>query len=563
MSPKTGEVTEVPERSSRESSSSSVKVPLVGVVDEKKIPGLVTQQSIDNPSIRDNDKIKEIKEKDADITLKLIDQYGDSVTPLTPQQENALVKKVYWTVVVMGFLVNFTLFLDKNAMGYATLLGLFQDANLTQESYNNLQTLFYVGYLISQVPSHILFQKIKMSYYITGVTFIWSFLALIQLTVKDFSGLAALRFLLGVTEAGVTAAIQHTIAMFLKPDEHAIINQYWWISCLAAGIPGGLIAYGVQFVHGVAPWKIYWAVIGIFTFILSIVSFFFYPDNPATYRIFTIEERVHIIQRVKEATKSSIEQKVVKKYQVIEALRDPISWLFALHVFFLMFSNNITFQAAIIYQDLGLSNINSTVVSVVSALWSVVLAASGGILLYYFRSQSARVGELYCLISLLGGILAVALPWKDKIGILAGIFLTNGTGITYTAALTWSQSSAAGYTKKLMRTVLWFISYSVINLFAPQFWRSKDKPRYYTAWIVTIIGGWVLAPIVLEIIRHILVKRNKERRLWIQKVESGLIEDTIGYVDEIDDEGNFIKKKVDISYLDLTDIENKHFIYPL
>ncbi|KAK6197354.1 major facilitator superfamily domain-containing protein [Scheffersomyces amazonensis] len=537
--------------------------------DNQVLANYKTNENIEQHSVeedlesRNDGKIKEVDEKYADLTLKLIQDYGDKVQPLTPEQEKKLVHKIYFSVVLIGFLVNFTLFLDKNAMGYATLLGLFQDAHLTQESFNNLQTLFYVGYLISQVPSHILFQKIRLSRYITIVTFTWSFLSLIQLTAHNFSGLAIIRFLLGFSEAGVTAAIQHTLAMFLKPDEHQIVSQIWWISCLAAGIPGGLIAYAVQFVVGVAPWKVYWAIIGAFTFALSLACFFFYPDNPATYKVFTIEERVHIINRVKAATRSSIEQKTVKKYQIKESLRDPVSWLFGLHVFLLMFANNMTFQSAIIYKDLGFSNLSSTLVSIASACWSAVLAIAGGTLLFFFRNQAAHVGTLFCMVALLGGILAISLPWERKIGLLAAIFLSNGTGICYTAALTWSQGSAAGYTKKLSRTIIWFLAYSVINLIAPQFWRSKDKPRYYPAWGLMIAGAWVSSPIVLQIIRYILVKRNKERLIWLKQVEDGLIEDTIGYVDEVDENGNLVRREVDISMLDLTDLENKRFIYPL
>ena len=36
-----------------------------------------------------------------------------------------------------------------------------------------------------------------------------------------------------------------------------------------------------------------------------------------------------------------------------------------------------------------------------------------------------------------------------------------------------------------------------------------------------------------------------------------------GYVEEIDADGNLVKTKVDVSVLDLSDLENKFFIDPL
>ncbi|KAK6457068.1 putative allantoate permease of the major facilitator superfamily [Scheffersomyces xylosifermentans] len=516
-------------------------------------------------TVEDNTKttVKEIREKDADVTLKLIEEWGDSVPDFTGEQAKLLSRKLWLTVVPILFTVNLMLFMDKNAMGYATLLGLFEDGHLTQERYNNLQTFFYVGYLVGQVPSHLVFQRIRMSHYITGVTFIWSFLIFIQLAAYNYTALAIIRVLLGITESGVTASIQHTLAMFFTPAEQAPIIQIWWISCLAVGIPGGLIAYGVQFVNGVSPWKVYWSIIGVLTFALSVWSFFCYPDNPATFKLLSVHERVHVIRKVKAATHSSIEQKVLKKYQIVESLKDPVSWLFALHVFLLMLSNNIQFQQNIIFQDLGLTNLQSTIVSIVGAAFSSILAIVGYILLVIFEQQSAHVSSIFCLVSLLGGILAVSLPWSNKIGILAGIFLTNGTGITYIGGLSWSQSSAAGYTKRLSRTVLWFLAYSIVNLFASQIWRSKDSPRFYPAWLIIIIGSWVISPLALEAIRLILWRRNKKRILWIQEVKEGNAEDVIGVVDEIDDSGIVEKREVDVSMLDLTDLENKRFIYPL
>lgn len=40
-------------------------------------------------------------------------------------------------------------------------------------------------------------------------------------------------------------------------------------------------------------------------------------------------------------------------------------------------------------------------------------------------------------------------------------------------------------------------------------------------------------------------------------------EEDYGFVETVDEDGNAKRTKVDISMLDLTDLENKKFIYPL
>jgi len=64
------------------------------------------------------------------------------------------------------------------------------------------------------------------------------------------------------------------------------------------------------------------------------------------------------------------------------------------------------------------------------------------------------------------------------------------------------------------------------------------------------------------VIRVILSTRNRERRQWIQE-QQAQGNSSEGYVERLDDAGNLIKEKVDLALLDLTDLENKYFIYPL
>lgn len=520
----------------------------------------VSQNAVD---VDGDSDVNIVQDKHADVTLKWYQENEEKARQLTPELESKLTRSIYLKIFPVIFFVNFMLFLDKNAMGYSNLLGLWPDTGLNQAKYNNLQTIFYIGYLVSQIPSHYVFQRVRLSWYLALVTFVWAFLQLIQLTATSFGHLAAIRFFLGVFEAGVTPSLEHTLAMWFTPDEQAIVAGIFWISCQAQGIPGGLIAYGVQFIPNARPWKVYWAIIGGLSFVLSVSVFFFFPDNPATYKYLTVEQRVHVIKRIKAATHSSIEQKVVKKSQIKEALTDPITWLFTLFVFLLMLCNNISFQSTIIYKQLGLSNLQSTLVSVASSGWSTVILTLGSLLLTFFRSQTAYVATAYILVSLLGAILVVALPLKESYGILAGIFLTNSTGLAFILAFSWCQSSAAGYTKRLVRTIMWSISFGVVNTIAPQIWRAQDKPRYYLAWGIQIGGSWVAAPIILLVIRQILSRRNKARKQLLQVIDSGKIEDETAFVTTVDENGNEIKEKVDISMLDLTDLQNKKFIYPL
>lgn len=504
---------------------------------------------------------QEIEKKYADETYELIQNYDGEIGELTPEKEKKLVRKLWLTVLPIVFVVNATLFIDKDAISYSSLLGVFHDMDINKAKYNNIQTYFYVGYLIGQIPSHLLFQKIPVSKYITLATGCWALISFCTLASKSYGGMSCLRFFLGIVESGITPCLEHTISMFFTIEEQAYVNPIFWISCLGIDVPTGFIAYGLQFTTKWRPWKWYWLFVAILSTIVCILSFFLYPDNPASSILFTTEEKVHIIRRIKKQSKSAIEQKTFKKYQFIEAIKDPISWLFFLFCIMDMLENSTTYQASIIYTSLGFSNLTSTLLMVVQNGFSTFCGLCGSIALFLFKKQSCLVAAIFLIPAFAGALIAISIAYDNKPGLLAGIFLTRTNGTAYIIGLSLSQATAAGYTKRLTRTVLFMIAYGIGNIVSPQMWRPQYAPRYRVPWIIQLIFCWFLAPLTLLLIRTILSRRNKERLALMEQEDNDELD--YGYIDTVDEEGNKIKQKVDISMLDLTDLENVRFIYPL
>ena len=76
-----------------------------------------------------------------------------------------------------------------------------------------------------------------------------------------------------------------------------------------------------------------------------------------------------------------------------------------------------------------------------------------------------------------------------------------------------------------------------------------------------IVVSWVGTPAILFVIRFILARRNAEREALIAECSED--ERGAGRVEQRDEDGQVLVKNVDIAMLDLTDLENKFFIYPL
>jgi MFS family permease len=405
-------------------------------------------------------------------------------------------------------------------------------------------------------------QRLPLGKYVGATVFLWSVIIFLHDVAKNYGGLIALRFFLGFVESSLVPAMEVTMGMFFVPEERAALQPIFWVSCMGAPIPAGFIAYGLLWSKSsVSPWKLFMIITGGLSLLLSVVCWFFYPDNPAQAKFLNRAEKLYTIQRVHESTRGSIEQKQFKRYQAVEALRDPISWLFALQTFTLMISNNLAYQQTLLFLSLGVSNLGSTLVSAASGGFSVASCIVAYLLMTWFPNNSAYWSVFWILPAIAGGIGMVTVPWDNKLGLLACLILAGGTfGITYIAALGWTTSSASGYTKKMTRNVMFMVAYSVSNIISPQIWAARDSPRYYPAWIVQIVISWVLTPVLLLIIRVVLARRNKERQEWIAQQQAG---GSLGVVEQVDDDGQVLRTTVDVAFLDLTDLENKYFIYPL
>ncbi|KAJ0420827.1 major facilitator superfamily domain-containing protein [Aspergillus carlsbadensis] len=502
----------------------------------------------------------------ADLAAEFMETHSHTAEPLTPAAQKALRRKLLFFILGTTVAVSLMMFIDKSTLSYGVLLGVMEETKIDNRQYNNLNTLFYAGYIIGQVPGQWLIQKTPLRYYVSGSVFLWSILIFLHCTATNYGGLIALRFILGMVEAPVLPALEVTMSMFFTPTLLHTLQPIFWISCVASPIPTGLLGYALLFSKSVVtPWKFFMITSGGLTFLLALWCLYIYPSNPMTARFLSESEKVHLIHTIQQKTRSSIEQKTFKPHQAREALTDPASWLFALAAFCLMLSNNLAFQQSLLYLQIGVSNLGSTLVWVASGGFASAVALVASFLLRSFPGYSALWASLWCVPAIAGGIGMVALPWDRTIPLLACLLLACNTwGMTYIISFGWATSSCAGYTKKTTRGAMFMAAYGISNIISPQLWNAGGAPRYYGTWAAQIVVSWVGTPVCLLGVRWVLVRRNRERIAWIREREAAGVSAVSAFLTKGGggaDDG--ARKEVDVAMLDLTDLENRQFIYPL
>jgi hypothetical protein len=120
----------------------------------------------------------------------------------SPAVEQTAIRKVATRLVPFVALMFFINFLDRTAIGFAAPNGMEEDLALTATQFGFASGVFFIGYILLEVPSNIALHKVGARRWLARIMVKWGIVALLFTWVQSATQLYILRFLLGVAEAG-------------------------------------------------------------------------------------------------------------------------------------------------------------------------------------------------------------------------------------------------------------------------------------------------------------------------------------------------------------------------
>lgn len=92
-------------------------------------------------------------------------------------------------------------YLDKTNIGNAKIEGLVEDLGMTGVQYNVAVSIFFIPFVLAEVPSNMVLHLFKRpSYYIGTLVVGWGIIMTLTGIVQNYGGLLAIRFFLGLFE---------------------------------------------------------------------------------------------------------------------------------------------------------------------------------------------------------------------------------------------------------------------------------------------------------------------------------------------------------------------------
>jgi MFS family permease len=199
--------------------------------------------------------------------------------------DDALYRKISRRIIPFLFVCYVVSFLDRINIGFAQLQ-MKQDLGFSDAMYGFGAAVFYIGYVLFEVPSNLLLAKYGARKTFVRIMLLWGAASVAMGWVQTPMQFYALRFALGVFEAGFFPGIVLYLTYWYPPLRRASVLAYFFAGVAVAGVLGGLVSGWIMRdmaeVLGMRGWQWMFVIEGSPALVLAVIAYYWLDDTPAT-----------------------------------------------------------------------------------------------------------------------------------------------------------------------------------------------------------------------------------------------------------------------------------------
>ncbi|MDV8009500.1 MFS transporter [Rhodococcus sp. IEGM 1318] len=236
-------------------------------------------------------------------------------------------RKIAWRILPFVMFLWVLAWMDRANISFAKL-EMQVDLGFSAAVYGLGAGIFYIGYLIFEVPSNLYMQKIGARKTIARIVIGWGLVCALTSLVQTPWQFYAVRFLLGAFEAGFYPGIIVYLTLWFPAKRRAKIFGFFMSASALSGVIGGPLAAFLM-THfdgalGLSGWQWIFLGEGIPTAVAGVVVLFYLTDHPHQAKWLTAAEKNAVIADLQaDANKHSERSESLR-----EVLRDRRLWVF-------------------------------------------------------------------------------------------------------------------------------------------------------------------------------------------------------------------------------------------
>ena len=347
-------------------------------------------------------------------------------------------RKVDVRLLPFLFLCYILAYLDRVNVGFAKLQ-MLKDLSLSDAAFATGAGIFFIGYFFFEVPSNVLLRKFGARMWIARIMISWGVISACMVFVKGQWSFYAMRFLLGIAEAGFFPGIIFYLTLWY-PSRYRSTRTAWFVAAIAvSGVIGnplsGWIMDRLSGAMNVAGWQWLFLAEGIPSVIVGFWVIYYLNSSIEDAKWLSADEKALLANNLLAEDQHKTEHK----------LRDAFTsgkvWMLCAIYFTLMIGlYGIAFWLPTIVKAFGIKGYLR--VGLITAI-PYGVAVIGMILLSH---HSDKTGErrLHYVVNVTAGAVGLILSGLfASQPVLAIIFLSIGTlGVIGSMPLFWPLPSA-------------------------------------------------------------------------------------------------------------------------
>jgi MFS family permease len=352
--------------------------------------------------------------------------------------EERTYRKVDVRIVPFLFLCYILAYLDRVNVGFAKLQ-MLKDLSLSDAAFATGAGIFFIGYFFFEVPSNVLLKKYGARMWIARIMISWGVISACMIFVKGQWSFYAMRFLLGLAEAGFFPGVIFYLTLWY-PSKIRSTRTAWFVAAIAvSGVVGnpvsGWIMDTLSGAMNLAGWQWLFLAEGIPSIVVGTWVIFYLESSIEEAKWLTSEEKLLLARNLEAEDQHKTEHKLRDAF-----ISGKVWALCAIYFTLMIGLYGITFWLPTIVKEFGLKGYLR--VGLITAI-PYGVAVIGMI---FLSNHSDKTGErrLHYVGNVVAGAMGLVLSGVFASNpVLAIIFLSVGTlGVIGSMPLFWPLPSA-------------------------------------------------------------------------------------------------------------------------
>ncbi|KAL9051529.1 MAG: hypothetical protein Q9162_005958 [Coniocarpon cinnabarinum] len=433
----------------------------------------------------------------------------------SPHARKSLLAKLDAHLLPMPCILYLLSFLDRSNVANARIEGLVTDVKMTGNQYLTGLTLYFIGYVLFEIPCNIILKKTTPKFWLPTLTIIWGIVATLTGVVQNLAGFFTARFFLGVTESGLFPGVVWYLSMWYRRRERQYRISLFFSAASLAGAFGGVLAWGIAHMKGVGGqngWRWIFIIEGLATVVIAATAYLFITNWPHTARWLSDDEKSMVHTRLKRDSDATNDERFTWS-NVLSTFSDPKCWLYcmAFHTTSLPLYTLSLFLPSII-TDLGYKAAEAQLLTVPPYALATILTV---ITAMVSERHNLRAPYIICssCVGIIGYIILLAnrdLKHHPGVSYVGTFFAAAGIYPATGLSLSWPAANVSGQTKRAVSNAMQISVGNLGAVLGTQLYRTNTAPHYVLGHSFAM--AYLAANIVVVSTLWVMLKRVNRKR---------------------------------------------------